>query len=183
MMLRSFKARAQLQRKAGEIYGAVVTQARQPDFYLKLAIPDTPQGRYEIVVIHLFLVLERLRGAPHAGELQRVLIETFVADMDASLRELGTGDLSVGRKVQRAAAGFYARSGDYRAGLAESGEQALEQALTKHVGAEATVNIQAAVLARYIRLAAAKLEEQSADVILAGVVAFPAPGAIAEEAP
>ena len=59
MMLRGLKARAEVKRKAGEIYGAIVTQARQPAFYAELGVRDTPAGRYEAVVLHLFLVLER----------------------------------------------------------------------------------------------------------------------------
>ena len=100
-MLQSLKERARLRRKAGEIYGAIVTQARQPAFYAKLGIPDTPVGRYEAVVVHLFLVLERLRAeGTRVGILPRALIEAFVADMDDCLRELGTGDIAVGKKVR-----------------------------------------------------------------------------------
>ena len=56
-MLRLLKRRAEFQRKEGEIYGVIVTQARQPAFYARVGIPDTPTGRYEMVVVHLFLVL------------------------------------------------------------------------------------------------------------------------------
>ena len=106
-MLGTLRTRAALRRKAGEIYGAIVTQARQPGFYAKLGIPDTPVGRYEMVVLHLFLVLERLRGEGLGTEaLQRPLIETFVADMDNSLRELGTGDVVVGKKVRAGRGGL-----------------------------------------------------------------------------
>src|ERR1700675_4042072 len=106
-MLRSLRRRAEFQRKAGEIYGAIVTQSRQPAFYARLGIPDTPTGRYEMVVVHLFLVLERLRGGGADAEaVAQVLVDAFVADMDDSLRELGTGDVGVPRRVKRAAAGF-----------------------------------------------------------------------------
>lgn len=182
-MLRSFKARAQVQRRAGIIYGAIVTQARQPDFYLKLAIPDTPVGRYEAVVLHLFLVLERLRAEPGETEnLSRVLIETFVADMDASLRELGTGDLSVGRKVRRAAAGLYERAADYRAGLDATDPEVLASALAKHVTGRDTTDAPLAALAGYVRQATAGLARQSVADIVAGGVAFPAPTGSVEEA-
>ena len=123
-MLRSLRRRAEFQRKAGEIYGAIVTQSRQPAFYARLGIPDTPTGRYEMVVIHLFLVLERLRGAgasPEAEAAAQALVDAFVADMDDSLRELGAGDVGVPRRVKRAAAGFYARAKDYREAIAAGG--------------------------------------------------------------
>ncbi len=114
-MLDFLNARTDMRRKAGEIYGAIVTQARRPVFYAELGVPDTPSGRYEMVVVHLFLVLERLReGADAASPLPRLLVEAFIADMDDSLREIGTGDLAVPKKVRRAATGLYERSMAYK---------------------------------------------------------------------
>lgn len=182
-MLRSFTARTRLQRKAGEIYGVIVTQARQPDFYASLGIPDTPAGRYETVVLHLFLVLERLRAeGARAGALSRALIEGFVEDIDDSLREMGTGDTAVGRKVRRAAAGFYERSADYRAALAESDPLALERALAGNLlaGAEGAPS---AALARYVCAAASLLEGQSFDDVSDGRIAFPPVPAPAKAGP
>jgi cytochrome b pre-mRNA-processing protein 3 len=181
LMLQSLKERARLRRKAGEIYGAIVTQARQPAFYAKLGIPDTPVGRYEAVVVHLFLVLERLRAeGARAGILPRALIEAFVADMDDCLRELGTGDIAVGKKVRRAAAGFYERSGDYRAALAEPDPERLGHALARHLlGHEGDTS---GALARYVQVAAALLADQSCEDLLAGRIAFPLPDAIAGDA-
>lgn len=154
-MLDSLKAHGRLRRKAGEIYGAVVTQARAPDFYAALGVPDTPPGRYEMVVLHLFLVLERARNEVNAGaELPRLLVEAFVEDMDDSLRELATGDLSVPKKVRRAATGLYERSMAYRAALQADDDVALVAALTRHVyGGEP--HPRAVALARYVRGAAA----------------------------
>ena len=107
-------------QKAAELYGSVVTQARDPAFYAGCGIKDTPEDRYELVILHLSLVLERLRAEGTAGtELSRRLIEAFVTDMDDNMREMGVGDLTVPKKVKRAAAGLYARAGSYRAALAE----------------------------------------------------------------
>jgi cytochrome b pre-mRNA-processing protein 3 len=176
-MLRSLKRRAEFQRKAGEIYGAIVTQARQPAFYARLGIPDTPTGRYEMVVVHLFLVLERLRGGGgDAGALAQVLVDAFVADMDDSLRELGTGDVGVPRRVKRAAAGFYERSKDYRTGLAHGGEM-LAQALARHLTADAG-DTRASALAVYVRAAAASLAAQSVEALTQGRLSFPDPVAM-----
>jgi len=170
-MLRSLRARALLRRKAGEIYGAIVTQARQPEFYAKLGILDTPAGRYETVVVHLFLVLERLRGGgTRPCLLARALVEAFVADMDDSLRELGTGDVAVARKVKRAAAGLYERSAAYRAGLAAAGAEPLGQALARNIPGLKETDARAGALARYVRMAIAGL---SVDDVLDGRIAFP----------
>jgi cytochrome b pre-mRNA-processing protein 3 len=172
-MLEALKARASMRRKAGEIYGAIVTQARRPEFYAKLGIPDTPAGRYDMVVLHLFLVLERLRAEAAPTEmLQRALIEAFVSDMDDSLRELGTGDIVVGKKVRRAAAGFYERSRTYREALAADDAAALEAALAR-LGVVPQGDAQrAAAFAAYVRAVAADLGRQDGDAVLEGRLAF-----------
>jgi cytochrome b pre-mRNA-processing protein 3 len=173
-MLRSLKRRAEFQRKAGEIYGVIVTQARQPVFYAQLGIPDTPTGRYEMVVVHLFLVLERLRGGGiDADTLAQVLVDAFVADMDDSLRELGTGDVGVPRRVKRAAAGFYERSKDYRTALARGGG-ALATALARHLAADVG-DARFSALAGYVRAAAASLAAQSPGALTEGRLSFPDP--------
>ncbi|MFA5901311.1 MAG: ubiquinol-cytochrome C chaperone family protein [Hyphomicrobium sp.] len=163
-----------MRRKAGEIYGAVVTQARCVDFYAVLGVPDTPTGRYEMVTLHLFLVLERLRAhAGTASPLSRLLVEAFVADMDDSLRELGTGDLAVPKKVRRAASGLYERSMAYREALQAGDVRALAKCFTEHAYA-GVANPGADVLASYAVAASAALA--SADLVDAPFAssAFPA---------
>ena len=175
MIREALKRRATIRRKASEIYGAIVTQARQQGFYARLGIPDTPTGRYEMVVLHLFLVLDRLGAeASPTGTLPRVLIETFVGDMDDSLREMGTGDVAVAKKVRRAAAGLYERSRDYREALAASDPKALGRALAGHVLGPDAVDRQCTTLAAYVRQAVACLADQDGAEVMAGRVAFPA---------
>lgn len=182
-MLRTLKRRAQFQRKAGEIYGVIVTQARQPAFYARLGIPDTPTGRYEMVVIHLFLVLERLRGEGSSTEpVAQELVDAFVADMDDSLRELGTGDIGVPRRVKRAAAGFYERSKAYREAVAAGG-RALEPALARHLQAPDAGDARMGALADYVRAAAASLAGQQAAELIDGRLSFPDPSAPAKTVP
>lgn len=180
-MLRSLKSKDHLRRKAGEIYGVIVTQARQPEFYAALGVPDTPTGRYEMIVLHLFLALERLRaqGEPDGdNSLTQAVLETFVTDMDDSMREMGVGDVGVGRRVRRAAAGFYERGRDYREALARADDQLLSQRLGAHVLGlpDAKVNPQSTALARYARAAASGSAEVS------GPEAFPALAPFAEQA-
>ena len=171
-MLNSLKAHSELRRKAGEIYGAVVTQARQPSFYAALGVPDTPSGRYEMVVLHLFIVLERLRGqgVNDDAPLPRSLVEAFVTDMDDSLRELGTGDLSVPKKVRRAATGLYERTMAYRIALAAPDDGPLLGVLAEHVyGGQHPA---APALARYLRAAAGVREGAGAEAIFPPVEGF-----------
>jgi cytochrome b pre-mRNA-processing protein 3 len=179
-MLRAFGTRATLQRKASDIYGAIVTQARHQDFYAKLGIPDTPTGRYGMVVLHLFLALDRLRTLG-AQALTRAIIEAFVADMDDSLREMGTGDVAVAKKVRRAAAGLYERSKDYRAALAADDPEELARLLARHGLVGDADEASRRALADYVRTAAACLADQDDATVLAGCIAFPAVTANAED--
>jgi cytochrome b pre-mRNA-processing protein 3 len=135
-----------------------------------------------MVVLHLSLVLERLRAeASPAGTLPRVLIETFVADMDDSLREMGTGDVAVAKKVRRAAAGLYERSRDYREALAASDPEALGRTLAGHVLGPGGADRQHTTLAAYVRGAAASLADQNGAEVVAGRIAFPAVASIAKD--
>lgn len=172
-MLSWLRTRQAGRQKAAEIYGAVVAQARHPAFFAGAGVPDTPEGRYELIVLHLFLVLERLRGAGDAAvEPSRLVIETFVTDMDDQMREMGVSDLAVPKKVKRAAALFYERSEAYRMALGEGTPDALAVAL--HL-AFPTTGERAARLAVYVRTVADALAGQDADALFAARVAFPEP--------
>lgn len=127
------KTRRDLKHKAENIYASVVSQARRPEFYRELTVPDTLEGRYEMIALHMFLAHEHLR-MQDAGtsELARTLTERFVTDMDDSMRETGIGDTSVPKKVKRAAAGLLERVTDYRT-AAREGPANLATAIDRHV--------------------------------------------------
>lgn len=175
-MLKWLTGPSNLDRKAEKLYGAVVTAARRPAFYADLGVPDTPEGRFELVALHLFLVLDRVKDQGAAGQaLTRRTIETFVTDMDDCMREMGVGDLTVPKRVKRAAAVFYERSSAYRAALMETGEAAVARVLRDAIvvppGGRA---IDADALARYVRAADAFAAEASSEQLEAAEVAFPA---------
>ncbi len=120
-MLTWFTRRNSDSRVATELYGLIVTAARQPEFYLEGGVPDTKEGRFALLVVHLSLVLERLRPEGEAGAaLGQALIETFVTDIDDNMREIGIGDLSVPRNVKKAAAALENRWNRYREHLADA---------------------------------------------------------------
>jgi cytochrome b pre-mRNA-processing protein 3 len=168
-MLQWFRRRAEGRRRAGELYGSVVTAARQPVFYRDMGVPDTPEGRFELVALHLFLALEALkqRDLGQFDVTQRT-IEAFVTDMDDCMREMGVGDLTVPKKVKRAAAAFYERAGAYRRALSGGHNLDLETSLGRYVfaGSRDTGN-SIGELAGYVRNAAAALSVQPFDKLLA----------------
>jgi cytochrome b pre-mRNA-processing protein 3 len=158
---------------ATEIYGAIVTRARNPAFYTACGVADTPEGRYELIVLTMVLVIDRLRAASSDSlELQRSILETFVTDMDDNMREMGVGDLTVPRKVKRAAAGLLERLEQYRAALAANGDTALQAALEANIPVVAQKAGGSALLAKAVRADARHLAALQDTAVLAGRLSF-----------
>ena len=152
---------------AAACYAAIVAQARQPAFYAALQVPDTPQGRFEMVLLHACLALRRLSGEPAFGQ---ALFDLMFADFDVNLRELGVGDLGVGKRVYGWAAAFRGRAATYAAGLI--GEIDLAAALARNVYASRP-EADPAPLADYVRRAAAALALYAPEAVMAGALAWP----------
>jgi cytochrome b pre-mRNA-processing protein 3 len=164
-------------RDAAELaYGLVVTQARRPEFFTTLGVPDTLDGRFELICLHAFLYLHRLKGeAAPAPALSQQFFDRMFADFDRSLREIGTGDLSVGREVKRMAEAFYGRIRAYEDGLAGSDAQ-LSAALVRNLfGTTSATPEQLAQIGAYVRRETASLAQQPVAALLAGTVMFGAP--------
>lgn len=107
---RSEVARRERETAARSLYGAIVEKSRTTAFFATLGIPDTTEGRFEVVALHAALVMRRLKTEGELGRaLSQELFDLMFQDVDASLRELGVGDMSIGRYVKRFARQFYAR--------------------------------------------------------------------------
>ena len=158
------------------LYGQAVDQARRPAFYAGLGVPDTLDGRFDMVALHVFLLLHRLKREGQAqGAVGQALFDIMFADMDGGLREMGVGDLSVGRKIKQMATGFYGRVAAYEAGLAGDGP-ALEEALRRNLyGTVAPAPGQVTAMARYVRGQAAHLAQQPAADLIRGRASFQKP--------
>ncbi len=99
---------------AEHLHAAIVDQARSPHLYATLGVPDTVAGRFEMLALHMVLVVDRLgRIGPNGQTLARALNEAYVTAMDDTMRAIGVGDLSVPRKVKKATAGVYDRLQSY----------------------------------------------------------------------
>jgi cytochrome b pre-mRNA-processing protein 3 len=164
-MLRWLRKRSETARRAEKLYGDVVTAARQSAFYGVLGVPDTPEGRFELIALHLYLALEGLGATePSSDDLKQRMIEVFVEDMDDCMREMGVGDLTVPKKVKRAAAAFYERATIYHRGLMESDESNLAATLGRTLlgGAGGSEGAPRA-LASYVSVASTALRVESFD--------------------
>jgi cytochrome b pre-mRNA-processing protein 3 len=165
-----------LQNAAELAYRRIVEQARQPGFFSANGVPDTLDGRFELICLHAFLFLHRLkREAPPAAQLGQRLFDAMFADFDRSLREMGTGDLSVGREVKRMAQAFFGRIDAYERGLSD-GNEVLKPALARNLFGTVTADeARLEAMAHYVRREAAQLRQQEIAELLTGRVAFGAP--------
>jgi cytochrome b pre-mRNA-processing protein 3 len=171
-----FQKRDSARRKTIErLYGTIVAQARTPVFYEALGVPDTVEGRFDLLVLHMHLVNEQLTAEGEAGiALGQELLDHFFEDMDGSLREIGIGDLSVPKKMRTLAEAYLGRSAAYGAAVAANDVPALSKALARNVfGADDHAS--GAALASYTIEAARVLREQTPENLLAGRVTFPEP--------
>jgi cytochrome b pre-mRNA-processing protein 3 len=151
------------------LYEAIVAAARRTEFYEEMSVPDTVDGRFDMIVLHMFLVLDKLK-AGEAADMQQELTDEFFKDMDRSLREMGVGDLSVGKKVRKMAEAYQGRILAYHAAADESDVQLVE-ALRLNV--YAGVNPDGAErLAAWVRKAQAGLVGQNIDHVCKGRVSL-----------
>lgn len=174
--------RGRHERAGFQLYTAAVTAARDPFLYASCGVPDTLDGRFDLIGLHTFVVIHRLTRDPEPGPaLAQAVFDAMFSDMDINLRELGVGDLSVGRKVKEMWDAFHGRSKVYTAALeteAAGGQEAdavapLEAAIARNVwrGAEPPAGAPAA-LARVARAQLAHLTAQPLTTLAKGEVRF-----------
>src|ERR1700683_4586156 len=117
MILRLFRRDAE-KRTIAALYGMIVTQARSHAFYASYGVPDTIEGRFALILLHLVLVLRRLaRDDGPARSFGQRLFDTFCCDLDDNLRQMGIGDLAVPKHMRRFGEAFYGRQAAYLAAL------------------------------------------------------------------
>ncbi len=164
------------------LYGAAVGAARDPYLYGSVGVPDTLDGRFDLVGLHAFLLIHRLTDAPAPGPaLAQAVFDAMFSDMDVTLREMGVGDLSVGKRVRAMWEAFHGRAAVYTPAMRGHDQAALEAALLRNVwrgssppdGAPAT-------LARIALAQHAHLAAQDLTTLLTGQVTF-LPAAVAAQ--
>jgi|SRR5437016_14561524 len=155
------------------IYGMIVAQAREPLFYQDLGVPDTVDGRFDMMVLHLWMVLRQLRQFGDGSHLAQALFDRFCSDTDHNLRELGTGDLAVPRRMREFGEAFYGRSGAYDLAIT-AGQGPLVQALCRNIfnGQDSD---KARRLAAYVEQALAALAATDEATLSGACWQFPSP--------
>jgi len=180
MNLLSLFRRKPHERPGFMLYGAAVGAARDGWFYERLGVPDTLDGRFDTVGLYVALLIRRLRTdpSPQGAALAQAVFDAMFADMDVNLREMGVGDLSVGKKVRAMWEAFHGRAKAYEAAVDAGDQAALAQAVQRNIWreepGEATPSQAAMALAGHALGVAAHLAGQPLAGLLSGSVGFPA---------
>lgn len=154
------------------LYAAAVAQARSPRFYAELGVPDTVMGRFELYTLHTVLLVLRLKGhGSQSAEVVQALFDAYLEGLDIALREMGVGDLSVGKKMKKLGRAFYGRVGSWEAALAEQSDEA--RALVVRTVYEGADNPHAAALAAYARETHERLAGLDESAVLSGETRWP----------
>ena len=123
------------ERSGFTLYTAAVEAARDPSLFGEDAVPDTLEGRFDLVALHAALLVRRLHRDPdpRGPALAQAVFDAMFADMDLNLREMGVGDMSIGKRVRRMWEAFHGRALAYEEALAAGDRPALEAALSRNV--------------------------------------------------
>lgn len=163
---------------AHELYKVIVHQSRQPVFYKDLGVADTLEGRFDMITLHMILVLRRMKtDAEKSGKLSQALFDYMIDDIDYNLREMGIGDMGMGKRVKKLAKGFYGRLEAYDKGLEEPDDAVLCAALIRNLYRDAeTPDANPAVIAAYMREESERLAAIDITSLMSGQLEFgPAP--------
>jgi cytochrome b pre-mRNA-processing protein 3 len=141
--------RGRAERSGYELYGEAVAAARTPFFYADLGVPDTLDGRFDLVGLHVFLLIRRLTAEKAGIPVSQALFDAMFNDMDVNLREMGVGDLSVGKKVRAMWEAFHGRAHAYAEAM-KIGPEALAEALERNIWPGEQQRLAASNLARLV---------------------------------
>lgn len=174
------------------LYRAIVTEARHTEFYLHYGVPDTVSARFDMIVLHMAVLLHRLhaedvpeptlprrRRPPTPHERGQDLIDLFFTDMDRSLREMGIGDVAIPKRIKKLAAAWNGRFRAYDTALATDDRAAFEAAIRRNVLTDVGEIGRADALADHLRLVSAALAGQPIGDVMRGSFVWPAPPVLA----
>lgn len=163
------------------LYTPLVHQARDPWFYTEVKVPDTLDGRFEMICLHMACLLYRFKripaSSPHFRKARQVgqgLYDLMFADFDACLREMGVGDLGVGKRVKQMVQAFHGRLHAYAHGI--EGQENLQDALRRNVyGTTAVSEKTLEILAHYMVQLNHRLQAAADEAVVSGTFAWAAP--------
>lgn len=170
MLKRLFKPRAT--QVAGQaLYASAVAQARTPALYADYRAPDTVEGRFELYSLHVYLLLERMKGqGVQAADTAQVLFDTYLSGLDHALRELGVGDTVVGKRMRRLGEAFYGRVNSLEAAMGALPDRTLLDAMLARTTYADVADADVGRLGDYLLAQRETLAGQSLEALCAGQV-------------
>ena len=154
------------------VYNAIVAQSRQKFFYAEWAVPDTVTGRFDLICLHMCLIMRRLRSRTGEGDsFSQDLFDLFFKDMDRSLREMGVNDVAIPKRIQKMGNLFYGLLGKLTEAIDSGDVQALTEAIDRNIF-DMKNSQSAARLAEYTTNLVVELDQYSADRIVSGDLSF-----------
>lgn len=167
--LRGFRKAGRHERAGFALYSAAVAAARDPWFYRSLSVSDTLDGRFDLVSLHVFLLIDRLQNAvPPGPDLAQAVFDAMFSDMDNNLREIGVSDLSVGKRMRAMWEALHGRAKAYSTAIQSGDRYALEAALARNVWRGAAPAGAASSLADVVLAQTAHLAQQPLEALAAG---------------
>lgn len=181
-----FNRKPRFSDEVQKLYVRIIEQSRQEVFYTDLEVADTVEGRFDMIVLHSFAIMRKLKHhQDQTAEFNQSLFDLMFADFDQNLRELGVGDMGLAKRVPKMAEAFYGRITVYEDGLnADDADQSLKEALDRNLYRKTKVEPESLnLMALYLRACVQSLETQDVSRLLAGQVDFPEPPVSAQGGP
>ncbi len=159
-------------QEALELHDALIAQARCPLLFEVGGVPDTLEGRFEMLMLHAVLFFQRTRLEPSLKNISQDVVDRLFLELDRALREMGVGDVSIPKKMKKLATHFHGRINAYQAALDATDSAALSAAIARNVWGDDAAPQQGAWLAHYALAQHAHLARLSAQDILQGRLSF-----------
>lgn len=161
-------------RAEAALYDTAVAQARSPALYAAMGAPDTAEGRFELLTLHVILLIERLKdsGDGAAAGARQGLFDIYIRNLDGALREMGVGDLAVGKRMKALGKIFYGRAAGYEAAFKALPDRSELEGLIGRTILEGAGGDRGA-LADYVLACRQALASAEAEALMAGSVAWP----------
>ncbi|WP_404426784.1 ubiquinol-cytochrome C chaperone family protein [Thalassospira australica] len=161
------------QSAAFALYAKMVGQAREPAFYARLGVADTMEGRFDLILVHAFILFRRLKKDNDSRDLAQKIFDVMFSDLDQNMREMGIGDVGILKRIRKMSESYHGRIVAYEEGV-QSGAIELAAALNRNLYADTEVSdAQLMAMVGYINDALASLDRQQTHELHSGVVDFP----------
>ncbi|HEY5071920.1 MAG TPA: ubiquinol-cytochrome C chaperone family protein [Caulobacteraceae bacterium] len=161
---------------AGTLYDGAVAQARAPILYGSMGVADTPEGRFEALTLHVILLIDRLNaGGRDCASTGQAVFDIYIRQLDGALREMGVGDLAVGRKMRKLGQAFYGRARAFSDAFSLLPDQALLREVIGRTLLEERLEADPLLLADYVLRCREFMSAYLLDDLLAGSLQWPRP--------